>query len=53
MNTLSLAPSASITPSRLGDMPPPIDLKRRDPDYYKVPLVILVSLFVVSRDALI
>ena len=43
------APSAGIIPdgatpaSRLEDVPPPIDLKHRDPDYYKAPLVILVS----------
>jgi hypothetical protein len=54
MNTLTPAPSASITPSlRLGDTPPPIDLKHRDLDYYNVPLVILVSLIMISHDALI
>jgi hypothetical protein len=42
---------AGITPAnRLGDAPPPINLEHRDPDYYKVPLVILVSLLVVFHD---
>jgi hypothetical protein len=43
------APYAGITPqdgaapaSRLEDVPP-IDLKNRDPDYYRAPLIILVS----------
>jgi hypothetical protein len=53
------APSAgitldSVTPAnRLEDAPPPIGLKHRDPDYYKMSLVILVSLVVVFHDALI
>jgi hypothetical protein len=52
------APSGSITPDSatpvsMGDAPPPIGLKHRDPDYYKAPLVILVSLVVVLRDAII
>jgi hypothetical protein len=43
----------SATPAnRMGAAPPPIDLKHRDPDYYKISLIILVSLVVVFHDTL-
>jgi len=52
MNILS-PPAGHTSATRLrDDAPPPINLKHRDPDYYKVQLAILVSLVVIFCDIL-
>lgn len=52
MNILS-PPAGNVSTGLRDDTPPPINLKNRDPDYYKAQLVILVSLCVIFRDVLI
>jgi hypothetical protein len=53
VNSLSSSAGRIFATRLRNDAPPPINLKDRDPDYYSVQLVILVSLVVIFRDILV